>query len=120
MGALAVVAHRAWTLRQREAMAVGLAGFLVIAAGFRDFVVVRISDDGVGGYSFLPMASMGLVLMMAWIIMDRYVRQTRQYQGLLVSLDQKVHEREQQLHGEGNAAVLKQTGITAAQAILAR
>jgi hypothetical protein len=40
---------------------------------------------------------MGFVLMMGWLIMERYVRQARQYQGLLVSLDQKVHEREQQL-----------------------
>jgi hypothetical protein len=36
-GALAVVAQRAWTLRQREAIAVSLAGALVIVVGFRDF-----------------------------------------------------------------------------------
>lgn len=116
MGALAVVAHRAWKLRQREAIAVGLAGALVIVAGFRDFVVVRISEDGAGVYSILPLASMGFVLMMAWLVMERYVRQARQYQGLLVSLDQKVHEREQQLtasyallqQGEAQRAALQE------------
>jgi signal transduction histidine kinase len=96
-GALAVVAQRAWTLRQREAIAVSLAGALVIVVGFRDFFVVRVSDDGAGVFSLLPLASMGFVLTMGWLIMERYVRQARQYQGLLVSLDQKVHEREQQL-----------------------
>lgn len=105
-GALAVVAQRAWTLRQREAIAVCLAGILVIVAGFRDFVVVRLSEDGAGVFSLLPMASMGFVLMMGWLIMDRYVRQAREYRGLLVSLDRKVHEREQQL--EASFALLQQ------------
>ncbi len=108
-GALAVVAHRAWTLRQREAIAVCLAGALVVVTGFRDFVVVRISEDGAGSFSLLPLASMGFVLMMGWLIMERYVRQAREYQGLLASLDQKVHEREQQLAASFAALQQEQT-----------
>jgi len=96
-GALVVVAHRAWTGRQHEAIAVCIAGAIVVIVGFRDFFAVRLSEDGASVFSFLPLASMGFVLMMGWLITERYVRQARDYRSLLTSLDQKVHAREQQL-----------------------
>jgi len=95
--AYALAAHQAWWLRRREAIALCLASLIPIGAGLRDFLVVRLAADGAGRYSLLPIATMLFVLLMGWLIMDRYARQAREYRGLLTSLDEKVRQREQEL-----------------------
>lgn len=96
-GAFAVVIRQAWVKRTREALAVAVASLILLLAGFRDYLVVRVADDGVGATSWLPLASMLFVLLMGWVVVDRYARQAREYRGLLASLDQKVAEREREL-----------------------
>lgn len=96
-GAFYVVIRQAWLLRTREALAVATASLVLLLAGFRDYLVVRVADDGVGATSWLPLASMLFVLLMGWVVVDRYARHAREYRGLLASLDQKVAEREREL-----------------------
>ena len=95
--AYAVALHQACTTRRREALALCLASLIPIGAGLRDFLGVRLSNDGADRYSFLPFATMLFVLLMGWLILDRYARQTREYRGLLASLDHKVQQREREL-----------------------
>lgn len=98
-GVFAYVAagHRAWRTRQPEAIALCLASFIPLGAGLRDFVAVRLSSEGMARTTSLPMATMLFVLLMGWLILDRYARQARAYQGLSNSLDEKVRQREREL-----------------------
>lgn len=95
--ALGWVVYRALTRREREAIAVSLAGAVVCAVGVRDFLVVRVGTDGLERFSLLPHATMLFVLLMGWVVADRYARQTRAYRQLMDSLDHQVRERGQQL-----------------------
>lgn len=95
--AYALAARQAVTLRQREAIALCLASLLPLVAGVRDFVAVRVADDGAGRFSYLPLATTFFILLMGWLITDRFARQSRQYQNLLATLDEKVRQREQEL-----------------------
>ena len=65
--------------------------------GVRDFLVVRVGTDGLERFSLLPHATMMFVLLMGWVVADRYARQTRAYRQLMDSLDHQVRERGQQL-----------------------
>jgi signal transduction histidine kinase len=56
-----------------------------------------VSTESVGRSSYLPLATMLFVLLMGWLILNRYARQVRAYQGLSNSLDEKVRQREQEL-----------------------
>jgi len=95
--ALGWVVHRAVTRREREAVAVSVAGAVVCVMGVRDFLVVRVGTDGLERFSLLPHATMMFVLLMGWVVADRYARQTRAYRQLMDSLDHQVRERGQQL-----------------------
>jgi len=95
--ALTVVVWRAWTTRSLESILMTVAGGVVIVAGVRDFLVVRLWSGGNATFSILPMASFILVLFMAWVIVERYSRQVQQFRRLAQSLEQRVAERESEL-----------------------
>ncbi|WP_244265947.1 sensor histidine kinase [Acidovorax radicis] len=95
--AYAVAAREALVARQPEAIALCLASFIPIGAGLYDFLEIRVSTESVGRSSYLPLATMLFVLLMGWLILNRYARQVRAYQGLSNSLDEKVRQREQEL-----------------------
>lgn len=95
--ALALVLRQAWTARTREAMGVSLAGLVVILAGFRDYFDVRLSSEGAETFSILPHASLLFVLLLSWVVVDRYARHAREHHELLLTLESKVKAREQEL-----------------------
>lgn len=95
--AYAVAAREALVARQPEAIALCLASFIPIGAGLYDFLEIRVATESVGRSSYLPLATMLFVLLMGWLILNRYARQVRAYQGLSNSLDEKVRQREQEL-----------------------
>lgn len=96
-GAFAIVGRVAWLERRREAIALSGASLMALIAGARDFIAVRVSGDGSGTFSILPIATLFFVLLMGWLIIDRYVRQTQAYHTLISSLDEKVRAREDEL-----------------------
>ena len=95
--AYCLAVRQAVVTRQAEAVALCLASFVPIAAGFYDFLEIRVATESVGRSSYLPLGTMLFVLLMGWLIVSRYARQTRAYQGLRDSLDEKVRLREQEL-----------------------
>jgi signal transduction histidine kinase len=95
--AFVLIARIAWKERRKEAIALCAACFVALATGARDFFAVRVSGDGSGTFSILPVATLLFVLLMGWLIIERHVRQTRAYQSLLASLDDKVRARETEL-----------------------
>ncbi len=95
---MVVVVRAAWRDRQPEAIFLCMAGAVGWSAGLRDLVLVRLSRGGGEVFSLLPLATMLVVLLMAWLIISRALRQKREYQALMMSLDAKVREREGQLN----------------------
>ena len=93
----AMAARDALVARQTEAVALCLACFIPLGAGLYDFLEIRVSTESVGRSSYLPLATMLFALLMGWLILNRYARQVRAYQGLRNSLDEKVRQREQEL-----------------------
>lgn len=95
--ALWAVAEAAWRQRTRQVWAVAIAGVLVSALGYRDLLVVRVSGDGAGTFSLLPHASMLFVLLLGWVVADRFTHTAREHRALLATLDARVREREAEL-----------------------
>lgn len=93
----------AWHQRSREAMGLTVAGGLAVGAGLRDFLVVRLSGDGAGTFSILPHTTMAFVLLMTWVMLDRFARQGRQLRALNASLDRQVREKERELQASYEA-----------------
>ena len=96
-GVYVISAREAIVARKREAIAFCTASFIPIGAGLYDFLEIRISTESVGRSSYLPLATMLFVLLMGWLILERYARQARAYQTLSNSLDEKVRQREHEL-----------------------
>ena len=92
-----VAVRRAIAVKQPEAVALCLASFIPIGAGLYDFLEIRVSTESVGRSSYLPVATMLFILLMGWLILSRYARQVRAYEGLRNSLDDKVRQREEEL-----------------------
>lgn len=93
----ATAVREALVSRKPEAKALCLAAFIPLGAGLYDFLEIRISTESVGRSSYLPLATILFVLLMSWLILNRYARQLRAYQGLSHSLDEKVRQREHEL-----------------------
>jgi signal transduction histidine kinase len=91
------VARHTWRKPARESLLMCIAGFVVILAGVRDLLVVRLADGGSLAFSILPHAVFVLVLIMGWIIVERYSHQVSQYRELNASLERRIAERETQL-----------------------
>lgn len=96
VGTLQVI-QLAWRQRTREALGLSVAGSIAVLAGVRDWWDVRVHGDGAVTFSILPHATIAFVLLMGWLVMDRFARQGRQLRALTESLDQQVKAREQEL-----------------------
>lgn len=105
-GAYVIAARDAIVVRKPEAIAFCIASFVPIGAGLYDFLEIRIATESLGRSSYLPLATMLFVLLMGWLILERYTRQVRAYQTLSNSLDEKVRQREREL--EVSYALLQQ------------
>lgn len=95
--AYALSTRHAVVTREPEAIALCLASFIPVGASIYDFIAVRIPSAGQGRTTVLPLATMLFVLLVGWLILSRYGRQARAYQGLSNSLDEKVRQREREL-----------------------
>lgn len=91
------IARKMWRDPTWEATWMCLAGFAVILAGARDFVVVRLPESGSMSFAVLPLAVFFLVLAMGWMVAGRYARQVMAYRELNASLAQRIAEREAEL-----------------------
>lgn len=71
---------------------------LVVAlTALRDLFVVHIPEAGISQSTFLPHALFLYVIMMGWILVQRYTEQRTLYHELNVTLERRMLEREQQL-----------------------
>jgi len=102
----AVAGREALGSRQADAIALCLASFIPVGAGLYDFLEIRVATESVGRSSYFPVAMMLFVLLMGWLILSRYARQSSAYQRLSSSLDEKVRQREREL--EVSYALLQQ------------
>jgi signal transduction histidine kinase len=91
------IARRMWRAPTWESTWMCLAGFAVILAGARDFVVVRLPESGSMSFSVLPLAVFFLVLAMGCMVAGRYSHQVMAYRELNASLAQRIAEREAEL-----------------------
>jgi signal transduction histidine kinase len=80
--------------RSREVLLILGASLLLVAAGIRDFVAVRIAAQSDITYSVLPMADFLLVLAIGWVIVERYSLQVRRVETLNSSLEERITTRE--------------------------
>jgi signal transduction histidine kinase len=97
LAVLAVVVLKAFQTHERNAMLLCAAGLIVVLAGFRDYLVVRLPESGSSSFSLVPHAVFIFVLFMGWIVVDRYSQQVRQYRELNATLEQRIAEREREL-----------------------
>lgn len=97
------VARCAWVHRSRETLGLAAAGAIAVLAGARDLIAVRLQGDGAANFSILPHATMAFVLLMGWLVLDRFARQGRQLRALNESLDRQVREKERELQASYEA-----------------
>lgn len=94
---LGTVLQAAHTRRSMPLYTVGAAISLVVVAGCRDLWVVRLQQSGIDHFSVLPHASLLFVMMLGWLVVDRYAKNARAHQALLQTLESKVRTREAEL-----------------------
>jgi signal transduction histidine kinase/CheY-like chemotaxis protein len=93
---LGAVARRAWTARSTDTTLLVLAGFVAAAFGFRDWLVSETSNDYLP-VLFTPYAGLPFVVLMAWLLIDRFVRNTEALEGLNRELEQRVRDKSAEL-----------------------
>ena len=97
LGVWCLVVYVAWRERTTESILLGAAGLIAILAGLYDNIFVRRMGAGLEGFSLLPLASLVFVLLLGWVVVTRFARQTREHRELLATLNLRIHEREREL-----------------------
>ena len=93
----AVVFVRAARVPNTENLLLALASAVSIGAGARDWLYYRLSSDAYGAFSVSRYASLFFILVMAWILVDRFARALGGYAQLNRDLANRVAEKERQL-----------------------
>jgi signal transduction histidine kinase len=83
--------------RSKQARLLFVVSLVVAMTALRDFFVVHWPESGMSSYALLPHALFLYVLVMGWILVERYTLQHRQYHELNVTLEERVAERERSL-----------------------
>ncbi len=83
--------------RSRQARLLFAVSLVVAMVALRDFFIVHWPESGMSNYALLPHALFLYVLVMGWILVERYTLQHRQYHELNVTLEERVAERERAL-----------------------
>jgi signal transduction histidine kinase len=83
--------------RSKQARLLFVVSLVVAMTALRDFFVVHWPESGMSSYALLPHALFLYVLVMGWILVERYTLQHRQYHELNVTLEDRVAEREHAL-----------------------
>ena len=97
VAALIYTARAADQEQSRQARLLFAVSLVVALTALRDLFVVHIPEAGIGQCAHLPHALFLYVIMMGWILVQRYTEQHTLYHELNVTLEQRVLEREQQL-----------------------
>ena len=77
------------TNAKREIWLLLFASVLVVGTGIRDFIAVRVAAQSELTYSLLPNSLFIFILVMGWIIVERYASQVRQVNTLNATLEQQ-------------------------------
>ena len=118
---LGLLVQVAWVQRSRDAGVIAASIAVVVVAGLRDLWSVRMAHAGMDYFSVLPHASLLFVLMLGWLVVDRYARNARAHRELLVALDAKVRQREHELretHARLNEETVAQATLIERQRIM--
>jgi signal transduction histidine kinase len=83
--------------RSEQARLLFSVSLIVALVALRDFFMVHWPESGMSHYALLPHALFLYVLVMGWILVERYTLQHRQYHDLNVSLEDRIAEREKAL-----------------------
>lgn len=83
--------------RSKQARLLFVVSLVVALTALRDFFVVHWPESGMSSYALLPHALFLYVLVMGWIVVERYTLQHRQYHELNVTLEERVAARERAL-----------------------
>jgi signal transduction histidine kinase/CheY-like chemotaxis protein len=94
--ALAAVARRAWQVRSLDTTLLVLAGLVAAVFGLRDWIVSETSNDYLP-VLLTPYAGLPFVVLMAWVLIDRFVRNTEALEGLNRELEQRVRDKSAEL-----------------------
>ena len=97
VAALIYTAKEADQEQSRQARLLFAVSLVVALTALRDLFVVHIPEAGISESTLLPHALFLYVIMMGWILVQRYTEQHTLYHELNVTLEHRVLEREQQL-----------------------
>jgi signal transduction histidine kinase len=95
--ALLYTARAADQEQSRQARLLFAVSLIVALTALRDLFVVHIAESGMCHYVLLPHALFLYVIVMGWILVQRYTEQHKLYHELNITLEQRVLEREEQL-----------------------
>jgi signal transduction histidine kinase len=83
--------------RSPQARLLFVVSLVVALIALRDFFIVHWPESGMHEFSLLPHALFLYVLVMGWILVERYTLQYSQYHALNVTLEERVSARERAL-----------------------
>jgi signal transduction histidine kinase len=90
-------AQSADKIRSGPARVFFVISLIVAFAALRDFFLVHSSADGIGHFVILPQALFLFVLVMGWIMVNRYTTQYIQFHDLNINLEARVAQKEKEL-----------------------
>ena len=93
---LAAVARSAWRQRSLDGALLVLASFAAASFGLRDWLVYERGNDNYP-IALAPYAGLPLVLLVAWFLIDRFVRTTESLEGLNRELESRVQSKSTEL-----------------------
>lgn len=93
---LGVVAHHAWHRRSAASAMFVLAGSCSASLGLRDWLVFRYGIDN-HPVAWTPYAGAPFIVLLSWLLLDRFVRTTRSLEAVNRALEQRVSRREAEL-----------------------
>ncbi len=93
---LGVVAHHAWYRRSAASAMFVLAGAGSAGLGLRDWLVFRYGVDNHPA-AWTPYAGALFILLVSWVLLDRFVRTARSLETINQQLEQRVAQREADL-----------------------
>ena len=88
-GTLASVARSAWRERSLDSALLVVASFAAASFGLRDWIVFQRNDDNFP-ISLAPYSGLPLVMLVAWFLIDRFVRTTESLESLNRELESRV------------------------------
>ena len=97
LAAWIAVFRRAIRTGTKEAWIILVSGSLVVLAGVRDFLFLRLPTEGFETFSVMPVALFFLVVLMAWIIVDRFSRAVSSERELSRNLSDRIEQKEAEL-----------------------